>query len=117
VNVHRVGWALRIFALVVLAVAALGLATMGLWNWLVPELFGGHPIDFVQAVGLLILCRLLFGGLRGGPGRHLHWRARLAERLEQMSPEQREKFRAGLRSGCGWRSAPEKEPESHSGAT
>ena len=107
---HRFGWGVKIFALVVAAVAAFGFAVMLLWKW--------HPIDFLQAVGLLILCRLLIGGFRGRGGAHLHWRARLAERLENMTPEEREKFRAGLRAGCGWHhSVTEKEPEGHGPAT
>jgi len=114
-KMHRAGWVLKISALVVLAIAAFGLATMGLWNWLAPDLFGGRPIDFAQAIGLVILCRILFGGLRGGPGRRLHWRGRLAERLEQMSPEEREKFRAGMRAGCGWRGASQVESEAKGG--
>jgi len=114
-KMHRAGWVLKILALVVLAVAGFGLATMGLWNWLVPDLFGGRPIDFAQAIGLVILCRILFGGLRGGAGRRLHWRGRLAERLEQMSPEEREKFRTGMRAGCSWHGASQVESESKGG--
>ena len=33
-----------------------------LWNWLVPQVFGWRPITFWQAIGLLALCRILFGG-------------------------------------------------------
>jgi hypothetical protein len=109
---NRWKWGLRIFALVVLAVAVVGLAVMTLWNWLAPELFGWKTIGFLQAVGLLILCRLLIGGLRGRAGGHLAWRARLAERLERMTPEEREKFQAGLRGRCGWHSDPRHDSKS-----
>jgi len=104
-------WGLRIFALIVVAVAVAGLAVMWLWNWLAPELFGWRTVSFPQALGLLVLCRLLIGGLRGRHGGHLAWRARLAERLERMTPEEREKFRAGLHSRCGWRSGAPSEPK------
>jgi len=42
--------------------------------------------------------------LRGGYGFHrgMHWRARMAERWQRMTPEEREKFRAGMRGHCGW---------------
>jgi hypothetical protein len=116
-RINRIRWGVRILVLVVAAVAVVGLAVMTLWNWLAPELFGWHTIGFVQAVGLLLLCRLLIGGFHGRGGGHLHWRARLAERLEQMTPEEREKFRAGLRAGCGWHSAPGKESAGHDPAT
>ncbi|MBX3047107.1 MAG: hypothetical protein KJZ53_07435 [Anaerolineales bacterium] len=44
-----------------------GLAVQGLWNWLLPELFGWPQVSFWQALGLLVLSRILFGGI-GGPG-------------------------------------------------
>jgi hypothetical protein len=73
-----------------------------LWNWLLPPLFGWHAITFWQALGLLALCRILFGGLgfRGGPGSSV--RRRMAERWEHMTPEERERFRQGLRARCGF---------------
>jgi len=73
-----------------------------LWNWLVPSLFGWRQVTFWQALGLLALCRILFGGfgLRGS-GRS-HFRRRMAERLEHMTPEERERFRQGLRGRWGF---------------
>jgi hypothetical protein len=97
-------WAKRgvkFLLLAVVALVAFGFAVMGLWNWLVPDLFGGRSIGFWQAAGLAVLSRLLFGGFRGGPGRHGHWRDRMGERWERMTPEEREKFREGLRDRCG----------------
>jgi hypothetical protein len=74
---------------------------MSLWNWLMPTLFGVHVITFWQAVGLLVLSKILFGGLRGGPGRHIFWKHRMSERWETMTPEEREKFRQGMGGRCG----------------
>jgi hypothetical protein len=72
-----------------------------LWNWLMPSLFGWREITFWQALGLLALCRILFGGLgRHGSGRS-NFRRLLAERWEHMTPEERERFRQGVRGGCG----------------
>src|SRR5262245_57772318 len=78
-----------------------GLAVMLLWNHLVPAVFGGHEVSYGQAVGLLVLSRILFGGFgrRGGPG--MFWRHRFAERIGQMTPEEREKFFAGMHECCG----------------
>ena len=70
-----------------------------LWNWLLPPLFGWHMITFWQALGLLVLCRILFGRL-GGRGRP-NFRGRMAERWDRMTPEEREKFRHGMRGRCG----------------
>jgi hypothetical protein len=48
-----------------------GFVVSGLWNWLLPELFGWPQISFWQGIGLLALSRILFGGVGGpgGPGR------------------------------------------------
>jgi hypothetical protein len=78
-----------------------GEAVMHLWNWLLPSLFGWRQVTFWQALGLLVLCRILFGGW-GGPGHnHSCSRRHLAGRWERMSPEEREKFRQNMRSRCG----------------
>jgi hypothetical protein len=88
----------KIVPLVVLGVAALGYLVMALWNWLMPMLFVGiREIGYVQAMGVLLLSKILFGGFRGHCG-HGHWNRR---RFEQMTPEEREKFQAGMRSCCG----------------
>lgn len=92
---------LKFVLFVVVALAALGAVVMFLWNWLLPALFGWPVIGFWQALGLLVLSKLLVGGLRGGPGRHMHWRARIVDRWEHMTDEEREKFRQGMRRGCG----------------
>ena len=33
--------------------------------------------------------------------RRMHWRHRMRERWERMSPEERERFMAGMQRGCG----------------
>jgi hypothetical protein len=81
---------LGILLMIVAAVAVLGWVVMLLWNWVVPALFAGAAtINYPHAVGLLILCRVLFGGFRGhrgGRGRR-HW-----EKWAAMSAEERERF-------------------------
>ena len=91
----------KIALFVALAVAVVSFVVMSLWNWLMPAVFGWQLISFWQALGLLVLSRILFGGFRGRAGYGMHWRRRMAERWEQMSPEEREKFRAGMRGRCG----------------
>jgi hypothetical protein len=79
-----------------------GEVVMRLWNWLLPPLFGWHQVTFWQALGLLALCRILFGG-SGGHGSYRSKSRRLIdEHWERMTPEEREKFRQGMRSRwCG----------------
>lgn len=84
-----------------LFVAVFSFFVMRLWNWLIPGVFGWHAITYWQALGLLVLSKILFGGFRGGPHRHWGWRRRMMERWDQMSPEEREKFRQSMH-GCGW---------------
>ncbi|HSM88071.1 MAG TPA: hypothetical protein VLT16_18090 [Candidatus Limnocylindrales bacterium] len=81
-----------------------------LWNWLLPSLFGWRQITFWQAVGLLALCRILFGGLGMGRSHRSPRGPRMLERWAQMTPEEREKFRQGLRGRCGSVPPPEQNP-------
>ena len=49
----------------VVTAAVYGVAVMVLWNWLMPALFELPQLNFGQALGLLLLSRILFGGLFG----------------------------------------------------
>jgi hypothetical protein len=91
--------------LILIFMAGFGTAVQHLWNWLMPPIFGLHVITYWQALGLLGLSWLLFGGWRGRPIWGMHQRHRMRERWEQMSPQEREKFREGMRRGCGTASA------------
>jgi hypothetical protein len=97
----RISKGLKVALFAIVLIAVLGFVVMSLWNSLMPPLFGLHLINFWQAVGLLLLSKILFGGFRGGPGRHMYWRHRMRERWEHMTPEEREKFREGMRGRCG----------------
>ena len=81
--------------------AVLGLLVMSLWNALLPAIVGVKTIGFWQALGLLVLCRILFGGLGFRPGMFGGMRRRMKERWMQMTPEQREAFMQHRREGFG----------------
>lgn len=98
-----------IAVLVALAIVLFGFFVMQLWNWLLPPLFGFKAITFLQALALLVLSRILFGGMRGR-GMHGGWRSRMRERWDRMTPEEREKFRSGFGRHC--RSYGEEESKS-----
>jgi hypothetical protein len=107
---YRIAKALKIFVFVVIATLAFGFVVQQMWNWLMPTVFGLHAITFVQALGLFLLSKILFGGFHGrggrgrGPGRN--WNPQMKERWAGMSEEEREKFRAGMRGRwCGPRPA------------
>ncbi len=94
---------LKIVVFASIAVFVFGEAIHYLWNWLMPSLFRLPAITFGQALGLMVLSWLLFGGLRGfrGSSHRGPWGYRMRHRWEQMTPEEREKFRQGMRARCG----------------
>jgi hypothetical protein len=103
--------------LVIAFVAVLSLVVMSLWNALIPSLFRGPTLQYWQAVGLLILSRILCGGFRGRPGWHGpgRWRSHWASHWESMTPEERERLRAKFKHRCGWdpgEPSPSAAPES-----
>jgi hypothetical protein len=101
-NSRRMLRILKVAAFAIVALGVFGLVVKGLWNWLMPELFGVRSITYWQALGVWILSRILLGGFHG---RHhdRRWRGRLIDRWERMSPEERAKFREGLRHRWGAR--------------
>ena len=76
-----------------------GALTMVVWNALVPDLFHGPVLSYFQAVGLVVLSKLLFGcGFKPcmGHGRFgPPWK-----RLEGLTPEERAKIKEELRNCC-----------------
>lgn len=103
---HRFIKGARMVLFAIVLITVLSWIVMSLWNALLPALFGWRTIGFVQAAGLLVLSRILFGGMRG-PGFGPPWRHHMHARWAQMSPEQREKFREGVRHRCRGTTPPE----------
>jgi hypothetical protein len=99
-------WFFLVPPAIVLFIAIGGEVVQQLWNVLLPALFGWPHVTFWQALGLLALCRILFGGLGHGGSYQPKSKRLLAERWDKMTPEEREKFRQGLRSGCCGMEAP-----------
>jgi len=100
-------WLLKVAKFIVIfsvIVVGLGFIVMQLWNMLIPELFKGPEITFLQSIGLLLLSHILF---RGGP-HHWHsrhrerWRKHWEQKLASMSPDEREKLKAEWKRRCGW---------------
>jgi O-antigen/teichoic acid export membrane protein len=97
----RAGWVMRgvakAVAIAVAAVVFIGVFSWGvmlLWNYVVPPLFHGPLIGYWQALALLVLSRILFGGLRGWRSGHGHWRRHAwRERWESLTPEERARLR------------------------
>ena len=110
-------WIGKIFAVIIigaLLVVLVGLLTQSLWNWLVPDLFGGPHITFYQALGLLLLSKLLFWGMGGGKGKWSgqgshRWNRQWKERYSNLSPEDKERFKQKFKDKwCSWEAQPTK---------
>jgi len=86
-----------VFAIPVMIIAFVflgGLAVMLLWNAILPAVLGISVITFWQAIGILVLSKILFGGFRGGPwggrrGGPPHWK----NQWVNMSDEEKEKMK------------------------
>lgn len=91
----------------VIAVAVFGLVTMWLWNWLIPALFNGPQLTYWQALGMLILSKILFSGLggkrHGQQGPSPYWKQRFYEKFSNMSDADREAFKEKMKAKwCRW---------------
>lgn len=85
-------------------VLLLGLVVMGLWNAILPAVLGIKVITFTQALGILLLSKILFGGFHGGGrAKREQWRMKMQEKMGSMTPEEKEKFKSEWRNRCGSR--------------
>ena len=79
-------------------------AVMFLWNAVIPAVITGvHAVTYWQAMGILVLSKILFGGLKGlNDHGHEHHRRHmdrdLREKWMQMDPQEREKMRSELKN-------------------
>jgi len=94
---------LKIILFVALGILVFGSLVMWLWNAVLVQVLHVGIINFPQALGILLLSKILFGGFRGAHwGRH-KWREKMHDRWEKMTPEDREKFKQEWQNRCGRR--------------
>lgn len=98
------------FILIPLAVAGIlalvSFIVMQLWNNLLPDILHVNAITYWQAMGIFVLCKILFGFGKGGGRMGAPWmRGRMAERMNNMSPEEHARFKQEMEARmCGsWR--------------
>ncbi|MBS1653237.1 MAG: hypothetical protein JSU05_00200 [Bacteroidetes bacterium] len=101
------------------ALAAFGGIVMWLWNAILPSVLGVSAITFWQAAGILILSKILFGGLHDGWNKKKQmWRHNIQQKWASMTPEEREKFKEELKTRCGhWKRSKDSEAPSSSATT
>jgi Ca2+/H+ antiporter, TMEM165/GDT1 family len=94
-----------IFIFIIAALLLFSAIVMGLWNAILPAVIGVKPISFIQALGILVLSKILFGGFHGKRfrgGEHSNpWKQKMAEKCSMMTPEEREKFKSEWKTRCG----------------
>lgn len=99
-------WILKIiagFLLFCLAIVLFGAVTQYLWNWIMPYLFHLPVVSFEMAFGMVILSKILFGGMRMRGGHYGWWGPKAAywkAKMEGMTPEEREKFKSEFANRC-----------------
>lgn len=89
------------------AIALFGWAVMALWNAALVPAAGANIITFWQALGLLVLSRILVGGFGGGKGRRRNY---MREKWMNMTPEEKEKFQNYCRQRWGHGHTEEQQP-------
>jgi Ca2+/H+ antiporter, TMEM165/GDT1 family len=99
-------WAGKIVLFTAMGMIAFGFfggAVMLLWNNVLVNVINVHIISFWQALGILVLSKILFGGFFSGRGRRFgNWRLRMHDKWNNMTPEEQEKFRQQWYGRCGW---------------
>ena len=106
-----------IIPIVIIAIFVFGFVVMGLWNAILVSVLGVKAITFWQALGILILSKILFGGFKGRGGWHggpPMWREKMQEKWAAMTPEEKEKFKAEWKNRCGGRWSRFEEPKTSS---
>jgi Ca2+/H+ antiporter, TMEM165/GDT1 family len=105
-------------------IATVGIIVFGglvmlLWNNVLAEVLNISTITFGQALGILLLSKILFGGWRGGWGKGRHqWNNKMREKWSGMTPEEREKFKEQWQMRCGsWKSAFNKRETTSTGTS
>ena len=89
---------------------------MSLWNAILPAVLGVKLITFWQAMGILVLSKILFSGFGGFHHKKEQFRNRFRQKMmakwETMSPEEKQKFKDEWKDRCkGWRRGPFNEQD------
>ena len=69
---------------------------MKLWNAILPDVLHVATINFWQAMGILVLSKILFGGFGGWGHKKHEWKKRMQDKWQHMTPEERDRFKEAL---------------------
>lgn len=98
-------WIRKIAGFILMGAIAILFVTfivMTLWNNILTQVLGVQIIDFSQALGILVLSKILFGGFGGGGwrGRGRYRNSEMRNKWQSMTPEEKEKFKQEWRNRC-----------------
>lgn len=100
IDKNRFRQGMRFLLFFVVALFALGGLVMYLWNTILVEITTIKPISYTQAIGLLVLCRLLFGRMGQRPQPPFKSSKMDKEQLLSLSEEERNQFKDQWRKRC-----------------
>jgi hypothetical protein len=97
---NKIKFRLAGIGIMIAGFAFFGAVVMLLWNILVPQIFGLMSLNYLQAVGILVLARVIFGGMDGGlfnqrqraDDNRPHHGNDLRERWMNMNEDERKEF-------------------------
>lgn len=93
---HRFDWAKMLLLIIVigpLAILIFGGAVMWLWNNALAPVLHISTVSFWQALGILVLSKILFSSFHGGGRRHSGWGDRMSKKWHTMTPEEKAAFK------------------------
>ena len=94
---RRFNWAKMILLFSIIAPVAIfifGSLVMLLWNNALAPVLHISTVTFWQALGILVLSKILFSSFSGGRShRHITWKERMTQKWNNMTPDEKEKFK------------------------
>lgn len=96
-------WKIKMLLIVAAGIVVMAAVVMWLWNWLIPVLFNGPIINFIQAIGLMLLSRILFRGIHKGGCQGMQYGqwGGWSQKWGKMSEEEKAKMRDLWKKRCG----------------
>lgn len=95
--------ALLILVCIAAFIALFSFIVMSLWNAILPDVLQVSTINFWQAMGILVLSKILFGGFGGWGHKRQEWKRKMQEKWQHMTPEERNHLKQTLQSRFGRR--------------
>lgn len=80
--------------------AVISWIVMSLWNAILPDVVGVKPLSFWQSAGLLLLAKIIFGGLGSSKRRWKSKKKGWKNKWMNMSQEERQEAKSRWKEHC-----------------